>query len=663
MNLELCFQIITPILSSISLFANIWVTYVHLSFKDLQKHPSTILFYISLFEISMSTHSIALVIDSNLTIKGYGPHHIIEIITFFSTSTGKARQISCAINQMLFSGAVAGVLCYNTAMSIDLIITLRNPLIPGKARMKYYHIFTGVIVTLFMVFNVIETSKYNECQMDPFIYLYMVWNFGLLTLVYLLLLISATICTIYIIVKNKEDINNYTNSYFKRHVTYSILITSVWTICIFFFWLQYSDPKFFDSKHNEDYFILTNLIIVSSSGAVQALLRNWEPAFWNCSKSLCIKRRQTYLYQSSIISSSSSSIVQESRMYGDMWNLPMSFIIQENMKTNTTICILSGVIEAIKSADPVFSSEFLINPEIRSKKTHKIWFSTIKKKYPSLKFFNHPYFIVEEYCPAIFQRLRILEHSTEYFLTSLNPANNEKKIFSPNTEQGGSGSLFIFTEDSRLVIKIFQESERKSLISNFLIDYLNHIELNCSSLLNRIFGVYTVKIPGLAPLEIILVEGLNDGDLIKFYDLKGSTVHRGGGETNKPENFKGPFKDNDFISEQEKLFMESESVAHITFGLMTDFKFLLQHNIMDYSLMISILKNNADRSYPDLAQSRWYRIGIIDFLDKYSFKRKAEYYLKKLRYGKNIKLCSVMKPIDYYERIVGFVFKKVILMR
>lgn len=662
MNLGLYFQIIIPSLSLISLFANIWVSYVHLSFKELQKHPSTILFYISLFEISMSTHSIALAVGTNFTIKGYGPHHIIEIITLFTTSTSTARQISCMINQMLFTGAVAGVLCYNTAMSVDLIITLRNPLISGKARMKYYHFFTAVIVCLFMVFNAIEASKYKECQMDAFIYLYMVWNFGLLTLVYLLLLVSAVICIIYIFLKNKKEINEYTKNYFKRHVTYSVLITSVWTVCIFFYWLQDSDPKFFDSKDNEDYFILTNLVVVSSSGAVQALLRNWEPAFWNCSKSLCRKRRKTYLYQSSLISSHSSSTLQDSKLYGDMWNMPMSFIIQENMKSNTTLCILSGVIEAIKVSDPFQSSEFPTNLETRPKKSHKIWFSQLKKKYPALKFFNHPYFIVEEYCPQVFQRLRLLEHSIEYYLKSLNPSNNEKNLFSPNTEEGGSGSLIIFTDDNQLVLKVIQESERKSLISGFLVDYLNHIELNCSSLLNRIFGVFTVKIPGLAPLEIILSEGLNNGELIKFYDLKGSTVHRGG-ETTKQENFKGPLKDNDFISEKEELHMDIESVAHLTFSLMNDFKFLLQHEIMDYSVMISIFKDNTYKGIHDTVQNRWYRFGIIDFLDKYSFKRKAEYYLKKLRYGKKIKLCSVMKPIDYYERMIRFLFKKVILMR
>ena len=112
MDLEFYFIVLTASLSSLSLIANIWVTYVYFSFKELQRHPSTILSYISLFEISMSHHSIALILDSNLSIRGHGPHHMLQLITFFILDEQSARKISCAINQMFFSGAVAGVLQY-----------------------------------------------------------------------------------------------------------------------------------------------------------------------------------------------------------------------------------------------------------------------------------------------------------------------------------------------------------------------------------------------------------------------------------------------------------------------------------------------------------------------------------------------------------------------
>jgi hypothetical protein len=560
---------------------------------------------------------------------------------------------------MLFSGAISGVLCYNVAMSLDLIVTLRNPLIPGKARMKYYHLMTGVIVVVSMAFNAYENSKYNECEMDAVDYMFMVWNFGLLTVVYLMLLGSAVVCVVYIGVKKKEVMTSHTKAYFKRHVTYSVVITSVWTVCIMFFWIMYDDRHFFDSKDNKKYFILVNLVLISVSGAVQAFLRNWEPAFWNCSKSLCRKKRNRVF--SSLVSSNSSVLLRDSRVDGDMWNMPMSFIIQENMKTNTTLCILTGVFEAIRLSETTYS-DLNLSDELKTIKKHKISFKTLRKRYPTLKYTNHPYFLVEEYAPKLFKRLRLLENSPETFLTSLNPSKNEKVIFSPNTEQGGSGSLIIFTEDNNLVLKIFQESERKALLSDFLLDYLDHIECNCSSQLNRIFGVFTIKIPGLAPLEIIMSEGLNSGDLLRFYDLKGSRLHRGG-DPLADETFKGPFKDNDFISSNEMIVLEDETVALITCNLMSDFQFLLQHDVMDYSVILSIFSSPVSKSFPDKAQIRHYRLGIIDYLDKYSFKRKAEYYLKKIRYGKRIRMCSVMKPINYYERIVRFVFQKVILMR
>ena len=174
MNLELYYQIIISVLSSISLIANLWVTYVYFSFKDLQKHHSTILSWISLFEISMSHHSISLILGSELMIKGYGSYYIIHVVSFFYISERSAMKISCAINQMLFSGAVAGVLCYNIFLSLDLIITLRNPLISGKSRMKYYHGIACIIIGMNMAYNITENMKYPECSMTAMDYLYQV---------------------------------------------------------------------------------------------------------------------------------------------------------------------------------------------------------------------------------------------------------------------------------------------------------------------------------------------------------------------------------------------------------------------------------------------------------------------------------------------------------
>ena len=342
-----------------------------------------------------------------------------------------------------------------------------------------------------------------------------------------------------------------------------------------------------------------------------------------------------------------------------MWNMPVSFLMQENMKSNTTLCILSGIFEVIKGCDFAYKADF--NPEYEAVKIkkHKIWFSKVKYKIPGLNFYSHPFFIIEEYCPVIFNRLRVLEGiKKEVFLESLDPENNQKTLFSLHMEQGGSGSLFIFTEGNNFVIKVLQKSERKFFIETLLLDYLDHIEKNCESLLNRILGVFTIKIPGLAPLELILSQSLLKGNIVKYYDIKGSSYNRHVSNIDY-DTFKGPFKDTDFINENERLCLEDYQRLSIKENINKDFNLLLKHEIMDYSLLVIILLNGSDKCFHDLKSNRWYRFGIIDFLGEYSFKRKAEYYLKKMRYGKNIKMCSVMKPHSYYSRIVEFITNRV----
>ena len=66
--------------------------------------------------------------------------------------------------------------------------------------------------------------------------------------------------------------------------------------------------------------------------------------------------------------------------------------MQENMKSNTTLCILSGIFEVIKGCDFAYKADF--NPEYEAVKIkkHKIWFSKVKYKIPGLNFYSHPFF-------------------------------------------------------------------------------------------------------------------------------------------------------------------------------------------------------------------------------------------------------------------------------
>lgn len=650
MGLEVNYTIVVLILSGVSLLANIWVSYVCFSFKELQKHPSKLLSWISLFEISMSQHSIELLIKTNLSVKGYGPHNLIQLLSLNSIDSSIAKSIACAVNQMLYTGAVTGVLCYNAFLSVDLIITLRNPLIVGKARMKYYHSVAWILIVLNMGYNLSQNIKSSECNMDAIGYLDQIWNYGSLILVYIFLILSTMVC-VHIYCKNISEINTYTRLYLKKHIIYILIVAIGWTFCVAFYWAIRA-KIFTGADDMKPYLIIISLILVSGSGALQALLRTWDSAFWTCSKTVFSKKKNRVSIQSLICSPD----VKDDKNSEDIWNIPISFLIQENLKFNTTLCILSGIYETIKKADFAYNVDFNPFDEAKIIKKHKILFSGVQSNI--LKSQNSPcsYFTTEEYSPVIFNRLRVLERITkENFLNSLNPEKNQKSIASLQLDKGGSGSAFIFTDDNSFAIKILKKSESIFLIENLLVHYLDHIEKNCMSLLNRIFGLYRIKIPGLAPLDVILTECLIKGDIDKYYDLKGSK-HNRNAQTVDYLNFKGPFKDIDFIAENFRIRLEKIDNDEIRENILKDFNLLLNHGIMDYSLIFVVLKSQSHKGFYDSGLDKWYRFGIIDFLGEYSFSRKAEYYLKKIKHGKNIKMCSVMKPLRYYQRILDFVF-------
>ena len=76
---------------------------------------------------------------------------------------------------------------------------------------------------------------------------------------------------------------------------------------------------------------------------------------------------------------------------------------------------------------------------------------------------------------------------------SLCPIVNRSNVFKAGEASGASGSFFFFSKDKRFVIKTMTKKEKKFFLSRFAKPYFGHFERNPSSLLARIYGVYTVK--------------------------------------------------------------------------------------------------------------------------------------------------------------------------
>lgn len=74
------------------------------------------------------------------------------------------------------------------------------------------------------------------------------------------------------------------------------------------------------------------------------------------------------------------------------------------------------------------------------------------------------------------------------------------------------------------------DKEKDFFLTKVAQPYFTHMKNNPTSLLARIYGVYTVKIQGLCPVHLMLMAHtmqLERPDLVeRVFDLKGSTVDR-----------------------------------------------------------------------------------------------------------------------------------------
>ena len=136
-----------------------------------------------------------------------------------------------------------------------------------------------------------------------------------------------------------------------------------------------------------------------------------------------------------------------------------------------------------------------------------------------------------------------------------------------------------------------------------LHDLYKHFSANPSSLLARIYGVYTVKMKNYDEVYLILMGNClkfeNKYDITRVYDLKGSKVKRHVKTNNALSST--TLKDINFM--QNKRYMQevnlnAEDARDVLKVLRKDSEMLAAHEIMDYSVLLGI--ENKIRGFGDL---------------------------------------------------------------
>lgn len=303
------------------------------------------------------------------------------------------------------------------------------------------------------------------------------------------------------------------------------------------------------------------------------------------------------------------------------------------------------------------------------------------------------------YFPDIFNSLLTSAVTPSTFRSSFKIADNEDNIKKAGESGGGaSGELFMFTKDSKFIIKTITHGEFK-IFKKIIQDYALHFIEHQDSLIGRIFGLFSFDFKlGEKPIKVIVMENLfnvNNDAILRKYDMKGSrhsrqVLHSYQG-ISMNSKIKEVMKDLDFehidksISISKNLASDSKNEGQtqsrlsspgdvLLQRLVTDVLFFRKLQIIDYSVIVAILDkyavdtgilhdqltHNSHHWIESANGNHVYVIGIIDYFQLYTFGKRAERFFKKVQKCNANLETSSQPPFYYGERFIDFM-RKIVL--
>ncbi|OMJ69703.1 hypothetical protein SteCoe_32491 [Stentor coeruleus] len=637
-TLNLSFYIILGILT---ILLSSFVAFTFSRYHELRQHPSGLLVSLSICEVIMAYHSIIFALDSSRYIKWIKIEQTFDLLGLDSLNSAG---FLCGINQILLSASTIACICYNIAICLDLIITLYNPLIPGSVRKKWYHGLTASSVIYFTVYANYENKFIYACTSNRWNRLE-IMNSGSVNILLLVYLTIGMTSIIYSACRfaNGLKLDSHANKYYLiRHVLYVMIFTLCWTgPAVSYLMRKYGKDDAIGSEVVDSIAIATT----SASGFFLGILRLSDPVVWSR-----VKRLTSF--------DSSMEKISE-----DAWTQPVSVIVQGKLNCELTRCIFEGIHSAFIQMKESKQEEdsYFATKKYSTKEIKKIKRDTEAMNVWGVRDSKLNGMILDVYASDIFTNIvNITGFSLDDLIESLNPDNNQNNEV--NQSAGKSGSFFLFTRDKKFAIKTIKKKE-KQIMMKFLRAYHQHLSEYPKSLLCKIFGIYTLKIPGVTAIYIMLMQNLLY--MIKpnsIYDIKGSTKGR---TAKKNGVFTSPLKDLDFIANQEHLLLTLDDIDVFKNQLLADVKLLRMNRLMDYSMLIATSDGyeNAEKpqhSIYSLNREKVYTMGIIDFLTEYGYMKSIEKNFSTLRYGRLSKGASVANPSRYSGRFVNFILSVVI---
>jgi 1-phosphatidylinositol-4-phosphate 5-kinase len=586
--------------------------------KKLQQHPSGIILKLALSELGVAYHSM---------ITMWNTKSVISKLTLDKMKVWKVLQlddnsieIMSSLNIMILSLWSLLGLIYNIVLCIDLILTLRYPFSSGYKRMKYYNIVGFTLGIAFCIPISLEYTGHSLIfgEQSKEISEYII---GLLFLVYFILGGSSIMYAGCRINSGLKLTNSKMKSYLIRHILYVFfyVMTCLYSLSSYVF-------RLFDSRN-----LLADtiaLFAISISGIALSIVRLTDPNI------------RTKISTGKVLTN------EKGDNQDDEWRRSISSVVDE-LSFELTASILDSLYFVYSRKD-LYTPKEITKSLCKEKKFH----SGQRRSRLALSLGMKAEFIsseLVEYCPHVFDIIRYNNGmDNERISHCVDPNKNYNTLISASESEGKSGSFFMKTTDQVLIIKTIKFKEIQILIKN-IKDYAEYIINNPKSLLCKIYGCFSLKLPGVSEIHLLVMENiLEKCTPSHIYDLKGSTLGR---KTKKSTS--GPLKDLDFILSKSAVSLNSEDFEAKKSAVEKDSKFLAKHNLMDYSLIVSIEKNT-------IPNEEKYTMGIIDFLTHYGFTKRLERAFVILLNPKSSAGASVINPRKYAERFASFIIGKVI---
>jgi len=193
---------------------------------------------------------------------------------------------------------------------------------------------------------------------------------------------------------------------------------------------------------------------------------------------------------------------------------------------------------------------------------------------------NYPTFEFKDFHPMTFRHVRDIfgvDHGE--YISSLCSAESLTILGTP----GKSSALFFFSFNTRYILKTVTKREAK-MLTKILPHYLEHIRTNPDTLLCRFYGLHRVKATGKKSVRFVVMNNVFHTHLKihEKYDLKGSTQGRYAKDKNDPSAI---LKDLDMNSH---IKIGKDKTKKILLQIAKDCRFLANHGIMDYSMLIGM---------------------------------------------------------------------------